>query len=128
MAAVVGMGRGVGEEGELREESRGSVSVGQGIFPCDAEDGWRMAYGVMSVRQVGRALWDSRGLSRLERSRWHKVVKPAEWTRWLGKNVKSMKRRGTGPNTDEAEKSRSQQTRRAESAKPKERGSKIRVI
>ena len=91
-----------------------------------------MAYGVMSVRQVGRALWDSRGLSRLERSHWHKVVKPAEWTRWLGENVKSMKRRGTGSNTDGAEREewllRSRQTRRAESPKPKERGSKIRVI
>lgn len=75
-----GWGEGRGEEGKLKEESRGSVSVGQGIFPCDAEDGWRMAYGVLSVRQVGRALWDSRGLPRLEGSRWHKVVKPAEWT------------------------------------------------
>lgn len=41
MAAVVGMGRGAGEEGKLKEESQGSVSVGQGIFPCDAEGGWR---------------------------------------------------------------------------------------
>lgn len=95
MAAVVGMGREdalskVGEERKLREEPQGSVSVGEGIFPCDRKDGWGITCVVMSIGPVDSTEWTSGELPSLEGSQWHGESGDASRV----ENVKSMKRRG----------------------------------
>lgn len=96
MAAVVGMGERedalskVGEHSKLKEEPQGSVSVGEGIFPCDRKDGWSITCGVMSIGPVDRTAWTSGELPSLEASQWHGESSNASRV----ENVKSMKRRG----------------------------------
>lgn len=61
----------MGEHSKLREEPQGSVSVGEGIFPCDRKDGWSITCGVMAIGPVARTVWTSGELPSLEGSQWH---------------------------------------------------------